>query len=317
MSEWWVGAYGPDMNGGAPGITRLRSREDGSLEVDKTVVIELPSPAFLAADHNTIYAALEGSAQVALIDLATLTETGRQSSGGPYPCHIGLYEDTVVVANYGDGSVAVLGGEILSAEGSGPHPAQDGPHAHSSLELEPGIIVSADLGADRIHVHSLADGVLARLHSLELPAGTGPRDLLLHPSGLLYVLGEHSSSIIVLDWRLGELLFVDSFGLPGALEGDQAAGLVISHEGIVYALLRGSNRVSVLGSSEDGRALERLGSVSSEGDWPRHLALDGQILHVANQLSGSIASFALDAESLPVLIAPPIAVPSPTYLLEV
>jgi len=312
-----VGAYGPDMDGGSPGITRLRSRDDGSLEVDATIVIDLPSPAFLAADHTTLYAALEGSAEVALIDLESLTVTSRVSSSGPYPCHIGVYDETVVVANYGDGSLAVLAGPVLTAEGRGPHPAQDGPHAHSSLELEPGIIVSADLGADRIHVHTLVDGVLERTGSVELPPGTGPRDLLLHPSGMLYVLGEHSRSIIVLDWRLGDLLFVDSFGLPDAEPGDQAAGLVVSHDGIIYSLLRGSNRVSALSSSEDGRALKSLGSVSSAGDWPRHLALDGRILHVANQRSGDIASFALGEDDLPVLITPPIAVPSPTYLLEV
>ena len=317
MSEWWVGAYGPDLGGTAPGITRLRRRDDGTLEVDDSIVVELASPSFLAADHSTLYATLEGSAEVAVVDRKTLSVTRRVSSGGAYPCHLGLYGDTVIVANYGDGSLAVLDGDILSATGSGPHPAQDGPHAHSSLELEPGIIVSADLGADRIHVHTLVDGVLTRTASVELPPGTGPRDLLLHPSGMLLVLGEHSSAIIVLDWRGGELLFVDSFGLPGAEPGDQAAGLVVSHDGVIYALLRGSNRVSVLGSSEDGRALERLGSVSSEGEWPRHLALDGRILHVANQLSSTVASFELGDDGLPVLIGSPTAVASPTYLLQV
>lgn len=323
MSNWFIGGYGADMNGSAPGVAAMRSREDGSLALDEQFSLPFVSPSFLAATRETVFVALEGEGEIVAVDRSTLTITSRADTGGTWPCHIGVYGDTVVVANYFDGSLGVLQAQplalrsVIGSAGSGPHPAQDGPHAHASIEIEPGIIVSADLGADRLPVHSLEAGRLERTASFELPAGTGPRDLALHPSGLLYVLGEHNRSVIVLDWRGGSLVFVDSVAVPGAEPTDQGAGLVISDEGFVYTLLRGSDRVAVLRASEDGRELERVGSVSSEGEWPRHLALDGRVLHVANQVSGSVASFALGADGIPALIAPPTAVASPTYLLQV
>lgn len=321
MSKWFIGGYGADMNGSAPGIVQLHSRDDGSLAPDESFSLPFVSPSFLAATRETLYAALEGTGEIVAIDRETHAVVGRAPSGGTWPCHIGVYDDTLIVANYFDGSLGVLQreplalGTALGATGSGPHAAQDGPHAHASIEVEPGVIVSADLGADRLLVHALTEGELVRTGEFELPAGTGPRDLAVHPSGLLYVLGEHSRTVLAIDWRGGELVFVDSIAVPGAEPTDQAAGLVISEAGFVYTLLRGSNRIGVIHASADGRELESTGSVLSEGDWPRHLALEGRVLHVANQLSSTVASFALGDDGIPALIAPPTAVASPTYLL--
>lgn len=322
MSSWYLGAYGPDMEGSAVGITALRSRSDGSLELDPSFRVDLPSPAFLASKDGALYALLEGQRQIAAVSIAEQAVLATADTGGQWPCHVGAYGDTLVVANYFDGSIGVLASDplrltaVLGAVGSGPHPAQDGPHAHSSIELEPGVLLSADLGADQIRVHSLTDGALDLLHGFALPAGTGPRDLLRHPSGLLYVLGEHGLSIIILEWVSGELRFVDSCGLPGAVAGDQAAALALSDAGYLYAGLRGSNQISVLRPSDDGRHLDGIGSVPTAGEWPRHLVVEGRILHVANQLSNSVASFLLDEHGLPKLIAEPTPVASPTYLLE-
>ena len=109
-----------------------------------------------------------------------------------------------------------------------------------------------------------------------------------------------------------------SVALPGREPGDQAAAIGFSSDGrSVYAGLRGSNQISVLRASDDGRTLTPVGSVSTAGDWPRHLAVDGDVLHVANQLSNTVASFRLGADGMPVLIADPTPVASPTYLLQV
>jgi hypothetical protein len=56
--------------------------------------------------------------------------------------------------------------------------------------------------------------------------------------------------------------------------------------------------------------------VSCEGDWPRHHVVDGAFLHVANQLSNSIASFHIGSDGVPVY-AGSIAAPSPSFLLRV
>lgn len=329
MSEWFIGGYGADMRGSAPGIQRMTSLADGSLALDPGFQVPFVSPSFLVGRGSTVYAALEGENEIVALNRDTLAVIGRANTGGVWPCHIGIYGDTAVVANYFDGTLGVLNDDpltlthALGSEGSGPHAAQDGPHAHSSLEIEPGTIVSADLGADRLHLHRLADGRLERTASVALPAGTGPRDLALHASGLLYVLGEHSRAVLVLEWNGTELSLLATSAIPGAEATDQAAGLVISDEGLVYTLLRGTNRVGVLRSSADGRTLDGVGWVSSAGDWPRHLALDSAalvettVLHVANQQSSTVASFALGVNGMPTLIGDPTPVPSPTYLLKV
>ena len=308
MTELLVGAYGPDMDGSARGISRLRSKEDGSLEVVEGFLIEAPSPAFLARAGGTVLAALEGSQAV--------LEVGGDTwpTGGTWPCHIGVYGDDVIVTNYFDGTIGLRSGQVLAPEpGSGPHAAQQGPHAHCTVEIEAGVILSADLGADRIVIHSLLDGVLARTGSLALRPGTAPRDLLVSGS-LLYVLGEHGRTVTVAEWIDDALVLLDEVPLPGAAEGDQAAAIALAN-GFLYVGLRGSNQIAVLRTSGDGRELEGLGSIATGGDWPRHLVIDGEFLHVANQLSSTVTSFRIGAGGIPIPVGEPCATPSPTYLL--
>ena len=308
LSDWLVGAYGPDMDGSAPGIVKLRSKADGSLEVVEGFVIEAPSPAFLAHGPHGLLAALEGSGEV--------LEVGgeRFSSGGTWPCHIGVYGDDVVVANYFEGNLGLRSGQVVEpAAGSGPLAAQGGPHAHSTAEIAAGVIVSADLGTDRVGIHSLVHGVLTRTGSLALRPGTGPRDLLVSGE-LLYILGEHSRTVLIAEWHHDALVLLDEIGLPGAVETDQAAALVLAG-GFLYALLRGSNQISVLRVSDGGRQLEGLGAVSTGGDWPRHFVADGAYLHVANQRSSTVTSFAIGDGGLPHPVGEPCVTPSPTYLL--
>ena len=308
MTTWLVGAYGPEMDGTAAGITKLQSRVDGSLEPVDGFLIEAPSPAFLARANGRLYAALEGEGVV-------LVEGERFSSGGGWPCHIGVYGDDVVVANYRDGHLALLTGQVVEPEpGSGPFPRQSGPRAHSTAQLAPGVIAKADLGADRVDILSLADGVLTPQSTVPLPSGTGPRDLLVH-EGVLYILGEYGLSVTIAEWIDGALVLLGEVPLPGAVEGDAAAALALGG-GYLYAGLRGTNQIAVLSVAADGRGLDGVASVSSEGNWPRHLVFDDGVVHVANQLSNSVASFAIGADGIPSLIAEPTFVASPTYLLR-
>ena len=308
MSEWLVGAYGPDMDGHARGVTKLRSRADGSLEPVDGFLIEAPSPAFLARAGDTLLAALEGQGAVLEVGGATW------SSGGTWPCHIGVYGDDVIVANYFEGNLGLRTGQVVEPRpGAGPLPAQNGPHAHSTAEIAAGVIVSADLGTDRVGIHSLVDGVLTRTGSFTLRPGTGPRDLLVVGS-LLYILGEHSCTVVVAEWGNGALVLLDEVAVSGAAEGDQAAALVLAN-GFLYALLRGSNQLATLRVSDDGRTLHGLGAVPTEGEWPRHLVRDGAFLHVANQLSSTVTTFAIGNGGFPVSVGQPCATPSPTYLL--
>ncbi len=329
MTMWLIGAYGADMDGDSEGISLMASRSDGSLDYVR-LVATVQSPTFLTEGNGHIYATAEGSRRVLSYERGddfALVVDGDVDSGGGWPCHIEFIEGGLVVANYEGGELGVVslaaGGaselvQTLEGSGSGPHEAQDGPHAHASFRVDESTVLSADLGADRILIHTIEGVGLRRTGEVVMPPGTGPRDIVRHPSGLIYVLGEHGKSIHVFEWTAGRLEFVTSIELPGASPTDQAAAIGFGQGGrFIYAGLRGSNRVSVVRASDDGRELTAVGSVSTEGDWPRHLAVDGDVLHVANQLSSTVASFRLSDDGMPVLIAPPTPVASPTYLLPV
>lgn len=326
MTDWWLGGFGPDQDGTARGISRMTSRADGSLELGP-LVAGAPSPAYLVSAPGHLYAVAEGSGRVRSFrrDEDALAEDGLVESGGESPCHLTLIDGALVVANYMTGGLGVVLlddagtvgslAQVIPGAGSGPHRAQDGPHAHASLRVDAATVLSVDLGADRVFIHSVSGAVLTRTGELAFPPGTGPRDIALHPSGLIYVLGEHAQDLHVLERDGLGLRLVTSVALPGRASGDQAAAICFGPGGFVYAALRGSSQISVLRASVDGRELEPVGAVSCEGDWPRHSVVHGDLLHVCNQLSNSVATFRLGADGMPVLVADPTPAPSPSFLL--
>jgi 6-phosphogluconolactonase (cycloisomerase 2 family) len=326
-ATWWVGGYGPDMNGTGSGIYSARTAPNGALEL-VGLAVEVESPSFLVGRGDHVYAALEGAGRVESFRRSddALVRDGGAESGGKWPCHLAFAGGGLVAANYFNGSLGVVTldaagavaglAQVVQHEGSGPRPEQGGPHTHASFAVADAALLSLDLGADRIDVHTVGDVRLEPHSFVALAAGTGPRDIARHASGLLYVLGELGGELLVFEWRDAGLRAVASAGLPGFVEGDHAAGISFGPGGFVYVGLRGSQRISVLHAAADGASIEQVGWVSSEGDWPRHQVIDGDVLHVANEHSSSIASFRLGADGMPVLIADPTAVTSPSYLLR-
>lgn len=324
-TTWFVGAYTADMGGGATGIAELSSCADGSLELARVAAIA-DSPSYLAVDGERLYAASEAAGRIDVFTRGangSLDLTGSAPSGGSFPCHLTIAAGRLLVSNYGSGTIGVIDTEslelvqVLEGSGSGPHAVQDGPHAHATFLLDADTVLSADLGADEVHVHRLTADGLSRTQTLTLPGGTGPRDLVQHPSGVVLLLAELSLELIVLEYVGGLLSVVDSFAIPGAEAGDHAAGISLTGDArFAFVALRGSNRVAVLALSDDGRTAEPVTSVSSGGEWPRHHAVDGEVLHVANQISHSVASFRIAKTGELSLISAPTFVPSPTFLLR-
>jgi 6-phosphogluconolactonase len=344
----WVGGYTPTMGGTAEGIGLLRVGSDGDGIEFLGTVIATSSPSFLASGGGGNSGDGAGGAGAVLYatDEAgrvesfrrgpgfTLLALGGRATSGGFPCHLSVTPDALYVSNYADGSIDVFpltgspaaGGGIgalrqtLASSGSGPNPAQDGPHAHSTLVVD-GSILSADLGADRVHVHSLEGGSLVRGSSVALPPGTGPRDLLAQGAGTI-LLGELSGAVFALDGH-GEVIargaVADSW-----VDGDHAAALAVDSTGtFAYTGLRGSNRIAVVRLSD----LSPVAAVSCAGDWPRHLCVlpdespgagRGDLLLVANERSSTVSCFRIDPTTgIPRPIGSPAAVASPTFLLPV
>jgi 6-phosphogluconolactonase (cycloisomerase 2 family) len=310
------------MDGTAPGIASASSDDAGLILGEGPACA---SPSWLAVRGDRMVATLEGEG--ALAWFARSPEGWRPDGvtrlDGRWPCHAAFLDDELVaVACYGDGAVVLARhgqsspAQRIDGSGSGPLAAQDGPHAHHVHVLPDGRVLTLDLGADRMHVHERGpDGVLARVDSLALPAGTGPRDLHALPSGELALLGEWSCEVLVLDPAGREFEIVQILALPDAVPGtDQAAALGVSADGrFLYAGIRGADRVAVVAIDADG--LRPVGSVPSGGRWPRHLLVDAELLHVANQLSDEVTTFRIGGDGIPVPIAT-AATPSPTCVVK-
>lgn len=322
MTSLLVGGYGPDMGGSTTGIRSATATADGLVLGEAP---DCPSPSWLAVRGDRMVATLEGSSALAWF---VRTGSGWRADGitplgASSPCHAAfLDDDTVAVASYGDGAIVVArhGDDAplhtLDGTGSGPLPAQEGPHAHHVHVLPDGRVLTLDLGADRLYVHERGgEDVLTRVASLALPAGTGPRDLHALASGQLVVLGEWSCEVLVLSPSGREFEIVQILALPGATPGDdQAAALGLSRDGsYLYAGIRGADLIAVIAVEDDG--LRAVDSVPSGGNWPRHLLVDGELLHVANQHSDSIATFRLGADGIPVALAT-VSTPSPTSIVQ-
>ena len=333
MTELLLGAYGAAMGGSARGIGRGRSGADGRFEY-LGLVAEVESPSWVTVTPRRVFAALEADSAIAAWERAedgSLHELAMHDSGASAsPCHLAVAArpsggEALVAARYGDGVVAVHGvgasggdglgpaEQELDAIGSGPWPAQASPHAHHVLVLDDGRIATADLGADRVHLHRWRGARLERVASVALPAGTAPRDLLPLSGGNLAVLGEWGLTLSLLRPVGDTFEFAGSASLPGERGLSQAAALALSADGrFVIAGVRGANRIAV--TRWDGAELTAVGDIDCGGDWPRHLVRDRDFVHVANQRSDSVTSFALDSAGALTPLGEPVFAPSPTCL---
>lgn len=333
MTAFLVGGYTADSGGEAEGVGLARSLPDGRLEF-QGVVARTPSPSWDLVLGDRLYTVDEGGDAVVAYEVADgeLHELARQPVGGSGPCHLEVAGDRLLASCYGSGSLSVhrLSDELalaqrLDSSGSGPHEDQAHARAHSALALPDGRVLVADLGADRVFVHAWREDSLVRLAELALPAGTGPRDLALLADGRVLLLGQIANTLHLLapdasadpDAAPALIAFV---ALPGAQHETHAAGIAVDEAtGRIHVGLRRANRIAVVeltGEGDDTR-FEVVGDVDCGGDWPRHLVLDGGVLHVANQLSSTLASFRVTGSGLPELIGEPTPAPSPTHLLAV
>ena len=141
-----------------------------------------------------------------------LTSLGRQplslSATLPRSIAVSRAGDSLVVAVHGGGAYNLLPilpegrvgrvSSMIKVTGCGPIPGhQKSAHPHSIvLDTTGKRCIATDLGADRITTLSLDNGLTIR-SQYDLPAGSGPRHLALHPNGeLLYVANalENSTS---------------------------------------------------------------------------------------------------------------------------
>lgn len=329
----FVGSYTGDSGGEGEGIVRLR-RDPGTGDLTEPLLAaRTPSPSFLAR-HPTLpvlYAVNElelGTVTAFVVAAGGALDTLEvRPTGGEHPCHLAVTRDGrhLVVANYSSGSVSVhpIGpdgrpGERtdqLDLDGHGPDPErQKSAHAHMVLPDATGHVLIADLGSDRVWRARLDErsGRLTGLTAaIVTPPGTGPRHVCVTPDGALLLVGELSAELS--PHRDGRATGVQpSTGASGAAHPSE---IVVRPDGrFVYVANRGPDTVAAF--SWDGNDALRVAEVPTGGAWPRHIALVGDLLYVANERSHSVTHLRVDpGDGRPVLRGTTVDVRSPTCCL--
>ena len=331
----YVGTY---TGGKAEGIYAYRMNLNSGKCEPLGLAAKVKNPSFLAIHPNKkyLYAVSEisdlggkptGGVTAFAIDRSTgkLNKLNAQSSEGRGPCHVIVDHagTTVLVANYGGGSIASLpiqaDGRIEAAasaiqhEGKSVNPRrQEGPHAHSvNMSPDNRFAVAADLGLDKLLVYKL-DTDTSKLEANDPPSvsvapGAGPRHFAFHPSGkYAYVINELACTITAFEYDAdsGVLTAIETVSnLPpgeSVQEGYSTAEVQVHPSGrYVYGSNRGHDTISVFAVDEKTGKLTQIQNESTQGSTPRGFGIDptGQFLLAGNQASDTVTVFRIDPNS--------------------
>ncbi|GAA4367116.1 lactonase family protein [Paeniglutamicibacter cryotolerans] len=353
---FWVGGY-TGNDGNAQGISLL---DVVNMPGECHLAGAAASPSWVAVNPRVpvLYAALEREGRLGVFSITEeggLEPLGAGREAGELVCHVAVSPDGrhAVASCYGDGRVIYYsladdgapGEPVIAAAARNPHAAARNPHAaarnphaaarnphaavagrpsraHQALFLTDGRLLTTDLGLDLVRVWKISDGGLELSQELVVDPGSGPRHMAAHPTGVVFVVTEHSNEILTLApdargiWRKIASVPVAAGHEPGQ---DSPAEICLNEAGtMLYAAVRGANTISTHAVVGDSVGLELLSVTPSGGDWPRHHLVSGGRLYVANQLSDGLSVFELDPDSgVPREPASVVPVPSPTCLAPV
>ena len=238
-------------------------------------------------------------------------------AAGTEPCHLAVDPQGrwLAVANYASGSIGVWGlahdgsidrhEQLIELTGTGIDPdRQQAAHPHQVV-LDGELAYVPDLGADRIRVYRCDGDSPSRLvseHELEVPAGTGPRHLVVLDEGAVAVSGELRSTILtgkVRDpespWR--EAASTDRACPPSSARNYPGDITAAPDRALAYIANRGHHTVSTF--AVGGAVPLLVGELDAGVDWPQHLLLTGDELLVAGRESSNVAALTL-VDGVPV-----------------
>lgn len=302
---------------------------------DQRFLYSIHARAFGGTEHEEVAAyAIRGRD-------GRLTLLNRQSARGTAACYLDVDATgrTVLVANYGSGSVAALpvrddgtlgaAAAFIAHAGSSVDPArQQGPHAHC-IVIGPDnrFAYAADLGLDQVLCYRL-DAATAGLSPnwqafVRTPPGAGPRHLTFHPHRPhVYVINELGNSITRFDGQAESGLLVERETISTLPEGfagqpSYCADVKITPDGrFLYGTNRGHDSIAVYRIGDDGQ-LSRIAIEPSLGQGPQNLAItpDGNWLLCANMPGNNVAVFRIAAETGRLSSAgPPVALTKPSCI---
>jgi 6-phosphogluconolactonase len=356
-AEYFV-YFGTYTQGASKGIYAYRFQPAAGKLTTLGLAAETPNPSFLALHPSGrfLFAANEheagdgpgknNSVSAFAVDPTTgaLSFLNNVSSRGEGPCHLSIDRtgNTLLVANYGSGSVAalpiLLDGRLGEATGFDQHQGtsadpvrQTGPHAHFiAPSPDNRFVLTADLGLDQVIVYRFdpAKGTLSRNSPpfATIRAGSGPRHLAFHPSGkYVYVNSEMASTVSAFAWdasrgSLEELQTIST--LPsGFARVSSTAEIHIDRAGrFLYVSNRGHDSIAIFSIDQATGELTLVGHAATNGQTPRYFTLDptGNFLFAANQNSSSVVVFRVEPKTGRITPAQTISdIPEPVCMVFV
>jgi len=346
----FIGTY---TKGNSKGIYKINIDVQTGKFINKELISETINPSFLAVHPNKkkLYAVNE-VADFDNKETGSVSEFGidQQSlklklinifqTGGKSPCYVNVdnKNNYVFVANYNGGNVAMfpanIDGNIQEFSDIKTHlgksinlKRQNKPHAHSIIyDSSNDVVLACDLGIDKIMLYSIdkINNKLIRYKQpfIELPPGSGPRHICLHPNEqYFFVINELNSTVTVFKYNpdLTISKIQDISILPVDFKEENFAGDIhCSNDGkYIYATNRGQNSISVLLFEESSGKLKVIENISTQGDWPRNFAIseDNKYLVVANQKGNNIVLFEIQDNGIPKYTGEQINIDSPVNVL--
>lgn len=321
-----------EMNFDNGGLTR---RSLAAKTANPSWIVLHPSKKFLyAVNEVSNFHGGNGSVSAFSIDSVSgelfLLNAINSEGAGPAYVSVDGAGRYVFVANYTDGSIAVLpvdaDGALGAAvdvhrdrsfvgaqraanapRGSFAVSGHDAPHAHMiAVDPQNRFVLTTDLGQDRIYTYRFdrATGKLTLPGDapfVSLPSGDGPRHFAFHPNGRwLYSIQEEASTVVFFhyDSADGSLRAQQTVSaLPRGFAGTSfASEIIISPDGKnLYAANRLHDTIAIFSIGVEGW-LKHLGEVSTMGDYPRQCAIapGGNFLYVCNQHSDAVTCFRIE-----------------------
>jgi 6-phosphogluconolactonase len=283
------------------------------------------SPSFLAWNPSVtnLYAldeATAGKVAAYSIDKTTgaLTHLNDVSSTGNGPAFLSVDPSGkwVMVANYGDGTVAVLPVMADGSLGAATDTKAPGANAHMII-ADPSnkwALVPC-LGADIVAQYAF-DSQIGKLTPNAVPtfatdAGAGPRHIAFHPNGkLAFLLAEKASTVtsLAFDATTGRLTKIETHSTlaPGFSGTNTGAEIWVHPTGnVVFASNRGDDSIAAFSVNASSGAMTFIATTKTTGKTPRDFTLDpsGAFLYAANQGSDTIVPFRITTNGTQATLA--------------
>lgn len=315
-----VGTYNTDKS---EGIYALTLDKNGRA-ISKTLLAKTDNPSFLAfsPDRKQVYAVNESAESGVTAfgfdkDKNTLTFLNRISLGNAGPCYVTTTDHHVITANYGNGTISVLG---RRADGSLTDTVQTIKHrgkifapkrfgasnVHQTLFSPNGkMLIATNLGKDCIYSYAYNPTAekepLKLLDEKVLTKNSGPRHAVFSKNGkILYLLNELSAGITVFEITTdGKFnILQQTSAVNDSTLSNGAADIHLSPDGnYLYATNRGTaNDITCFKVGKNGRLTKQF-STSTGGNAPRNFAIspDGKFIFIGNQKTNNISVFSRDA----------------------